>query len=407
MLGDEQGPHNLNVILRKFTGDEKKRNGVEYLEATYIQPPARNHLLMLSLKHDDGSDWTTRFEYEGNAADGSPDNGGNLLLTTNKGAQRSFLTATVDPVPATAKLCIAPGDGECDDQDPPGSREEQSYSIFDLSEPINVELTDCKESDFRFMGHGQPSVDFLTPEDQANCQQSEAPVSDTYVGKLVVARAYVEREVTALTQADFDCTPDCVYVHIDTADGDLIGDLRKRKVTNDDTETELKLDFPEGFRTRDRFVKIECDAGCTGHTSGEDWGTGRLGGKAACPADTLFGVSIIGIGLNFAEEFCPGAKPTGLETSEVARGTTIETKLLGSDFSPDAGIAIGRFDGNGFFQPISATVSVISPDPNDYYDTLLVSITVPSGVATGKYHLLVVNPDDAGSGFCLDCITIT
>jgi hypothetical protein len=406
MLGDEQGPRNLNVILRTWTGDVKKRNGTEYLEATYLDPPARNHLLMLALKHDDGTDWTTRFEYEGFAADGSPDNGGHLQVTTNKGAQRSFLTADVEPIPATAKLCIAPGDGECDDQDPPGSREEQSYKIFDLSEPINIDLADCKESKFVPQGPSLPPIDIFTEDDIANCDPAQAE-GDAYRGSLVDASAYIQHEVTALTQADFDCDPDCVYVHIDTADGDLIGHLRKFKIKEDDRSTELKIDLPERFRTRDRFVKIECDLGCTGHTSGEDWGTGKLGGKAACPADTLFGVSIIGIDLNFAEEFCPGAKPTGLETSEVARGTTIETKLLGRDFSPDAGISVGTLSSNGIFQTVGVSVSVISPDPGDYYDTLLVSITAPQGVATGTYDLRVVNPDDAGTGFCLDCITIT
>ena len=73
MLGDEQGPHNLDVILRKYTGDVHKKDGTEYLKAIYEDPPVRNHLLMLTLKHDDGTDWTTRFEYEGLSAAGHGD----------------------------------------------------------------------------------------------------------------------------------------------------------------------------------------------------------------------------------------------------------------------------------------------------------------------------------------------
>jgi hypothetical protein len=232
------------------------------------------------------------------------------------------------------------------------------------------------------------------------------PDADLYIGKVVSASGWIERSLTVSTETDRDCFPDCQYLHMDTADGGLVGELRKQTLSDEGTETDMRISIPEKFRTRDRFVKIECDAGCTGHSSGEEWETGRLGGKAACPDGTHIEIPILSVDANLAEEFCPNPKPSGFEQPSFARGTTSETRLLGEDLSPDANVRVGRWI-NGAFEDVPVTVSVLLPDPTDYYDTLIVSVSVPEGVAPrDDYDLLVTNPH-VGAATCEECLTVT
>lgn len=388
------GGRDLMLNLRKFGGSvqggpfslQGKKEGYTYFEATLQKPPTGMHL---ELTEDQD---TTRIDYRAHDPANRPA-GSALEIATNKGNKRSRLTANVTPVPATAQVCITPDERWCAAEShhkfPDGTDEDltnkSSYGI-NVSEPIHLSFRDCKEELIPF-----------DPTKLPMCNEEDFPRVPTETGKFEANRTELELDVErrlVLLKMENECAgPNCKVVGIDTADRSLTGTIRQRHALYPvriqgqppipgptDFDTELRVTFPEGFRTDDRISQINCDIFPRPRCKGE-----HSEGKAACPSDFLLESETAVGNLEFQEEWCPGARLDSLSPSALPRGATDEVvDLFGAGFSPDARVIFGP------------GVAVSGLEWVDY-GHLRATVTVSSGAALGKRDVTVINPDDAGA----------
>ena len=312
--------------------DLSKDGDLERLSVVYTDPPPS--FGVDTTKYDDGA---LEVVYRGPG-------GGSLAAHTNAGTNRSGLTASIAPVPASTPtqpgldLCFSASTASCSPETR-GGHDQFSFAI-EVTEPVTLNLQDCVEVN-----------DFVLCDDTA-----DVPV-DYRNRRLLVEDLHIARSLTVMKEMqDVSWDVDNAVLYVDTSGQPVDGHIRSTRrfyaigggggFPGDHgmrVQTKLRLDLPRGILADRRFGSIDCTP-----PSGCQWGNlqpssgGVLGGSMTCPAGTLAEISVAGLyNANFEDEICPAPKIHSVELASggpahVAIGQTATIRLRGEHFSPSA-----------------------------------------------------------------------
>jgi hypothetical protein len=366
--------HPLHVGL--VTVERGKPEDTGFVTVDYLAPPETVNLVIDDNKAAGGADFYKQITYSGSSL------GGSVNLQTNKGENRTLLDVTLSPVPTVTTACLSGDYSTCDDPfyDQPGT--------FTVNSPANLTVNDCKENKL------EHCVNQLH--------------ASGYSGSYVDLSLDIDKVFTLHAEDHQVTGTDNKYLHINT-DGELLdghilkGDLFNFTFNNATFPAKTKevgVEFPTGFRAVHRYLEVGCDVVSIDPHCFGDTVPGHERGLAACPPGMHINKATPIGEFEFADDYCPSAKPHEVAPAALPAGTTQEVTVWGQDFSPGLGVAFMK----GGFPDSDITVTNVQWI---WFDQIKVTVSIAPGADTGLRDVFAVNPNDAGANTCSGCFTVT
>ncbi len=263
----------------------------------FISPAA---IPALGIEQGENTRWT-EVSYNG---DESADT---LQYFSNAGKDRELLHARIDPLPQGLDLCLAPDSNDCH---PSLDEAEEGSYYLDMTEPVRVQLFDCKDA-LTDCGTTLVRSSMIVRDAFGGCQGVPYPASEWACAR-AVANSLTNSE--KFVYADLDLQHLALAIQkndsgfdyaIDTNGLGVVGTVYIHKDDGFDKWVWFPDDDEEDFWAEDRIGNVDCGLQwgdlCDGDSNGSD--------TAHCPpgVDIWIDTETFALGVaDFAEEVCPG-----------------------------------------------------------------------------------------------------